>query len=136
MNYESLRDNTVTPLLAKYGKSVVITRPCTSVGYTKTFDGGEGMYKWTDGEGNVTYTDPSAGFPVTITGVGIEKAYKASEIDGTVVHQSDTRILVEASLAPVMGDWITFNSTMYKIQNVNIICPGDVVIVYECQCRE
>ena len=136
MNYVSLRDDLVIPMIEKYGKAVSLRRPGTTAGWTKSWNAGEGRYQWTlvAEPHTVVYADP-AGTPVDIAGHAVEKKYEQSEIDGTTVMANDRRFLSIDLPSPTTADKFVIGSTVLTIVNVGSIQPGETVLIHTIQCR-
>jgi hypothetical protein len=136
MNYTTLRDNLVRPLLAKSGKHVILRRPGTTAGWTKAWDAATSRYKWTliAEPHTVVYTDPSS-VPLDVSGHAVEKTYKQSEIDGTTVLANDRRFITSDLPSPTTADKLVVGSSVLTIVNVPAIQPGDVTLVSILQCR-
>lgn len=72
----------------------------------------------------------------TYTGYGAGFDYKRSEIDDEVIQRGDVRLLLEATTTtPLIGDTVTYNSTVYRVMNIDELSPGGTVLRYEIQLR-
>ncbi len=80
---------------------------------------------------------------VPITGVFIE--FETQDIDGTLVRRGDKRVLVAAIDVEQANkaaedvenfDKILDGTVSWKIQNVGIIEPGDLTIMYDIHVRQ
>lgn len=141
MNYTAMRDNTVIPMLTKYGKPITIVRAAASpTGWTKSFDGGLGCWKWTnDDTGEVVYTDPTVSpVPVTLATVGVEKPFKQEEIDGSVVIEGDRRFVMAGNVQPLVGDTMQIDSStdVVRVQDAKRIAPALVTLAWLVHARE
>lgn len=138
MNYTAIREDTVNPLIDKYGMDLTITRTVDVVGWVKSFDGGLGTYKWTNSvTGEVVYEEPSS--RVThISFRGIEVSYNQEDIDGTVIQQGDRRFYLTGSEAPKVGDALRLSVTeeIVKIQKVTPVAPAGEVLLWKVNTRE
>jgi hypothetical protein len=135
MNYEALRDGTVTVLIQKYGKPCYTVTTLPATGWRKVFNPGEGRMEWVDGSGNVVTTEPSPRVSQT-TGVCVEKRYTIQEVNGTTILQGDRRFMVSPALTPTVGGFLYVEGVQLKIINVVKMSPGLVNLVWEVQCRE
>jgi hypothetical protein len=141
MDYEVLRDNTVAPMLAKYGKPVSLRRPATTAHWTWSWDAVVGRNQWTyagppnpPADGMIVYTDPAA-TPIDVPGHAIEKEYEQTEIDGTTVMANDRRFLTIDLPLPTTEDKLVVGSSVLEIVRVKAIQPGETALVRILQCR-
>jgi len=128
-------------MLTKYGKPMTIVRgSAVTSGWTRTFDGGLGTFKWTnDSTGAVVYVDPTTpSVPITYTTVGIEKPFLQKEIDGTVILEGDRRLILAGDVQPITGDTIQVDSAtdVVRVQNVTRIAPALVTLAWLVHVRE
>lgn len=138
MNYTAMRDNTVTPLLTKYGKTMyLVGESSVATGWVKSFDGGAGAFKWTDSDtGVVVYTDPTVSPIVSKTTViGVEKAYKKDEIDGSVILETDRRFVIQGNVTPVPGGKLEVGGDTVTIVSAKRFSPATVNLAWELHCR-
>lgn len=87
--------------------------------------------------------DPSLGYTVpgadiVATGYGVQTAYKARDIDGTVIRRGDMRLLIGPglSIVPEIGDTVTVDSVTWHIVNVENLTPAGTDCLYICQVRK
>lgn len=107
---------TAERLLTAYGESVSFSRKV------------EGAYSVTDGT-------TAASTDTTFTGYGAPMAYKASEVDGALIQQDDTKLMLETGTAPLVGDVATLNSVAYRVMNVIASRCNRTDVVYTLQLR-
>lgn len=68
--------------------------------------------------------------------------YTEDDIDGTLVRHGDKRAYVAATSTAVAAlnlaeyDGLIDNGEQYKIVSVNILNPGEIIILYEMQLRK
>lgn len=112
-NYAALRDNTVTPLIEKFGVAAKLVRTT------------KGSYDVADGD----YPN-AAESELDVTVVIAD--FDESEIDGTLVKREDARQLIMSGAddAPVMNDRVKIGSDEWEITSVTPIKPGNVVVAY------
>lgn len=135
MNYASLKSNTILPLIEKYGKTVYLRSPATTVGWTKSWNAGEGRYQWeNDITGEIVYSDPATE-PNDIEGIAIEKKYEQNLIDGVNIFATDRRFITASFTNPTTENKLVIGTTILNIINVSPIEPGDVTLVHILQCR-
>jgi hypothetical protein len=140
LNYNTLKTNTVQPLITKYGKAASLQRPGTSVGYTKTWNSGQGRYQWENDDTHViTYTDPAA-TPTYIVGKVLESKFEQNEIDGTTVMMSDRKFITSDLTDPTTADKLLLGATVLNIISVKSLQPGEtdgveVKLMWTLQCR-
>lgn len=108
--------NTATSLLTDNGQNLTFGRE-TSSGFNP-----------------VTGVDTTASS--TYTGYGAGFDYKKSEVDGEVIQNGDVRLILQAvTTAPLIGDTVTYNGSVYRVMNVNEVSPGGTVVIYKLQLR-
>lgn len=61
--------------------------------------------------------------------------YLNNEIDGVTITTEDTRLIVDAFQMPEINDTVTFNSTTYRVLNVQQIRAQGTNVLYICQVR-
>lgn len=62
-------------------------------------------------------------------------SYINNEIDGVTITTEDTRLIVDAYQMPEVNDTVTFNSTTYRVLNVQQISAQGADVLYICQVR-
>lgn len=83
----------------------------------------------------------TAGTNGMYTGVGVPLPYAQGVIDGTLIQQSDTRILLDPNLPvePKNGDLITISrkgvAHVLRVVNNKPIAPTDRVVLHDVQAR-
>ena len=66
----------------------------------------------------------------------IQKNYKNSEIDGSLIQSDDKRFLIYSTDAISTENKILDDGIKYSIVNVRTVMPGDTNIIYEIQARK
>lgn len=64
--------------------------------------------------------------------------YKASEIDGTRILQSDRKVLLAPgtlSITPSTSDKVVAGSEVLSVVDVEFLSPAGTVVLYTLQCR-
>lgn len=64
--------------------------------------------------------------------------YQNSQIDGTLIRQSDKRIYMStegATIAPEEGHTLTIGDLDHSIKNADPLSPGETVVFWEIQAR-
>ena len=87
--------------------------------------------------------DPSTGTtkpdepPQTFESVGLKDGYRQSDIDGTLIKQGDQQLYVAAEgfIRPKSNERIKVGEVTYIVQDVGIVAPGDIDILYTLQIR-
>jgi hypothetical protein len=120
--YDDMQE-TAGELLAEFGQSVTITKPGAG-----TYDNATGV------------NTPAAS--TTQTGLAIEEAYKAHEIDGTLVKVGDKKLMLSplnaagaVLTAPLVGHSVTVGGVVYRIMSVEPYSPGGTVLYIILQLR-
>lgn len=66
----------------------------------------------------------------------VESKFKTSDIDGTLIKQSDKLFLVSMKgKGPSNGDLIVVGGVAYPIIDVKITSPGTIAVLYKVHCR-
>jgi len=116
VDYAALQ-NTASGLLSNNGQSLSFGRETSS-----SFNPVTGV----DTTSSSTYTGYGAGFD-----------YIKAEIDGEVIQRGDVRLILEATTtAPLIGDTVTYNGSVYRVMNVDEVSPGGTVVIYKLQIRK
>lgn len=116
--YARIRDNTVYPLLKKYGAEAYLV-----VG-SDTFDPQTGVV--------VSNPDTNKKCRALIT------EYKDSETDGTNIRKTDSLIYLDAKelkVVPTTSHRLKIGSDNYEIVSISSIKPGGVVVMWKLQAR-
>lgn len=80
-------------------------------------------------------TDTSTDAATAINAVVQE--YPQSMIDGTLIRQSDRRVMMAATgPKPTTADTLTIDSVVYEIVSVRETSPSGVALYYEVQARK
>lgn len=140
MNYATMRDKTVKPLLEKYGQTIyLIGATSTATGWVKSFDGGTGGFLWTNSStGAVVYVDPTTNPVTTKTAlVAVEKSYLQDEIDGSVILENDRRFIVQGDVTLKPGDELEVDSSTatVKVVSAKRFSPSTINMAWEVHCR-
>lgn len=115
-DYASLRDNTVEPLMTRFGKAGTITTPT-----------GAGANPWDPDTGS---TDT----PVTVVEVNPE----VMDRDGTLVQENDVMFLVSPEGDPALdlAQSLTVEGEEYRVVGIKPVRPGPVVVLWKAHCRK
>lgn len=116
---------TAADLIAEFGQPVTLTRSVPGTYNTATA---------TNGAPQVT----------TQSCLAVEDAYKAREIDGTLIRVGDKKLILSpqtsagASVtAPQTGDTVTFADTsVWTVKAVEPLSPGGTALIYTLQLRQ
>jgi hypothetical protein len=105
-------DNTAKSLISKFGRSVTIRS------YSNSGDEADPVRTQSDVLATAVVTD-----------------FKNSEVDGTLILQSDKKFLISSLSTPEKDDVIIDQGSEYQVLNVELINPGDTVLLYKAQGR-
>lgn len=110
---------TAKRLLTKFGATAVLSR-----------DGGDGAYNPATGqvEGGGTQTwDCTAAV----------LAYRAQDIDGTLIQAGDSRVLIAPDIAtvPETGDVVNVAGRTLTAIRVAVTAPAGIAVLYDVQAR-
>jgi hypothetical protein len=116
-NYAKLRDNTVEPMLTRFGKAATLTQPGTSTGD-----------EW----------DPTPGTPTEYAVTVVETSFTSQEKAGGLVREDDRKFIMSTAgdPDPSLNGTLTVGSTTLQIVNVTPLQPGAVVMMYTLHCRK
>ena len=105
-------------LIKKYGELITLQRVA------------EGAYVPTTGA-------VGAGTTTNYTAYGAPVDYNQSEVDGTTIRTSDTRLWLEVptTVTPLVGDTATFNSVTQRVISVEKLRAQGNDVVYALQLR-
>ena len=105
-------------LIQKYGESMTMQRVA------------EGAYDPTDGS-------VAAGTTTNYTAYGAPVDYNQEEVDGSSIRTTDVKLWLElpTTEVPLIGDTATFNSTTYRVWNVENLRVQGTDVVYILQLR-
>lgn len=123
VDYVKTRDHVVLGQLSKYGVSCVL-----DAGAAPSVDLATGS--------------ATAAQTRNVASKCLLKEYSSREIDGTVIRQGDTRVLLAATalarqkITPEVGHHFTFSGVRWRVQNVKPIWPGGVAVAYWLQLRK
>ncbi|HCY86595.1 MAG TPA: hypothetical protein DHV36_15785 [Desulfobacteraceae bacterium] len=75
--------------------------------------------------------------PSTDTTFALKKKYKASQIDGKIIQQNDTKLLFPAYGLPEIdtSHEILIDGAVQNVINIEAVDPGNVTLFYEAQIR-
>lgn len=107
---------TAAGLLAKYGATIILTRPDPTIQRTSA-------------------DAVTAGTPTTYSPKGLFLDYSDEQIDGTTIKIGDRMVLLDNTQEPQYGDLITHETEQWSIVNIEKIKPTSVAIIYRCQIR-
>ena len=115
-DYAALRDNTVEPLMAKFGKSGTITTPS-----------GSPADPW----------DPATGSTETAVTV-VETQPDAKDRDGTIIREDDVIFLVSPDGDPALdlAQTLTVEGVTYQVVGIMPVRPGSVLVLWKAHCRK
>jgi len=118
--YEDLRDNTVIPLLNKFGKPVEIQQKSAGV-----FDPVSGTYS-------------TSTYEKLDNGIAVQTNYKNSEVDGKTIIQGDKKLimLTNNNNEIAVNDRIIMESITWNIMSIDEVKPADVRVLYKLQIRK
>lgn len=116
-DYESLKLNTVEPLIERFGKTVTLTQPGASTGPAY---------------------DPTPGVPTNNPGKAVEVKIKQEHIDGTLIQQGDRMFLVSTQGVPepALDNTMMVDGVTLQVIAINPLKPGDVTMLWKIQCRK
>lgn len=110
--------DTVSRLLAKNGEPVAVSFPGVPAYDPVTGEAGAGTS------------------PTTYTANGYPSQYQSSEVDGTVILASDTRLILELiPRRPEAGCSAIVDSKTHRVMNVRPIRKAGRDVAYICQLR-
>lgn len=117
--------STAAEMIGEFGQAVTLTRSVP------------GAYNPTTGtNGAATVTTQSC--------LAVEEAYKAREIDGTLIKAGDKKLILSPQTAagatvtaPTEGDTVTFagDADPWTIKSVEPLSPGGTALLYTLQLR-
>lgn len=116
-DYAAIRNGSVIPLLARYGKAAILTQPGTPSGPV-----------WDPVPGAATDN------PVTI----IETKINIKDRDGTLIQENDRMFLLSPDGAPdpAMNNTMTIDGEILRVINFQPIKPGNTLLLWRLQCRK
>ena len=115
--YQHVRDNTATPLIAKYGRTFNFERVVKGA-----FDPATGQ---TIGDTVTTYTADA-----------VKSKWTATERADSSIETNDIKLIAEAAGAYQVDDNVEIEGSSYKLVNVLPIKPGPTVVAYTLQARK
>lgn len=143
-DYTGLRDGTVEPLIAEFGKSgsILVTTPPGE--FLLDRDGNQIL----DRDGNpITVRDVVAaapygsqlGFDVAHAVTLVQTRFKKSDNNGTLVEMGDVLFLVSTegvTIDPSMANRMTVGGVTYQVIRIDPLQPGDVVMLWKVHARK
>lgn len=110
---------TAKRLLTKFGAPAVLSR-----------DGGDGAYNPATGQ-------VEGGGTQTLECTAAVLAYRAQDIDGTLIQAGDSRVLIAPDIAtvPETGDVVNVAGRTLTVVRVATTAPAGPVVLYEVQAR-
>lgn len=110
-SYAGLNQKT-KDLITKFGRSVTLRRRVNSgTAYNPT----------------VTPTDIAATVVAT--------KYNSFEVDGALILKTDKKFIMSSTVVPASDDLIVDGDATYSIINIEVVGPGDTVVLYKIQGR-
>jgi len=115
-DYASLRDNTVVPLMTRFGKAGTITTPT-----------GAPTDPW----------EPATGSTDTAVTV-VEVNPTAEDRDGTIIQENDVMFLVSPEGDPALdlAQTLTVEGVVYRVVGIMPVRPGPVLVLWKAHCRK
>jgi len=108
---------TAKNLLAKFGVAWTITRNTGEV-----ID-------------NITGAVTSAGTSATFTPKGVLTVYDKRLMGNGRIEQGDRLLILDDTVLPLMTDKPTINGVVWNIQDIEIVEPAGIPLVYKVQVR-
>ena len=117
-DYVSLRDGTVEPLIAEFGKPgyLVVNVPASGAAWESQF-GSEETY------------------PITI----VQTKFQKSDNSGTLVEMGDVLFIVStqgATVDPQLAQRIIANGDTYQVIRVDPVQPGTTIMLWKVHARK
>lgn len=134
-DYDSLRDETVIPLILNYGLPITLTKRGSTATYEKRYDPATKSFIWVDVETDEVFTQEPAETVVAYQGLAVRTKYRDEAIDGTLVKRGDVRLLAVNIPLPQLGDTIQVGDTVYNVVQTDPVAPGPTVVLYKVQVR-
>lgn len=72
---------------------------------------------------------------VTFGCVGVVTQFDPREVDGKTIQTGDLKLICVPENELLVGDLITHNSTLYRVEHPNPVAPGAVIIVNKAVLR-
>ena len=115
-DYASLRDNTVEPLMTRFGKAGTITTPT-----------GTPTNPW----------EPATGETTTAVTV-VEVSPDISDRDGTLIQENDVMFLISPEGDPALdlAQSLTVEGVEYEVVGIMPVRPGPVLVLWKAHCRK
>lgn len=116
-DYTSLRDDTVEPLIAQFGKAATLTQPGTSTG---------------------PEYDPTPGTPTEYAVTVVESRFSMADKAGTLVQEDDRMFLMSTANdpAPSLKGTMTVGSDTLQVVNLEPVKPGSIAMLWRVHCRK
>lgn len=134
-DYSRIINDVVIPNIKKFGFTLSLYRNESITTWTKGFDPVASRDYWeSETTGEIVYTEPTetlVEYPVT----ALESNFTNRELAGKDILRGDKRYyIVPGVIEPQKGD-VVEDVVKYRIYDVNIIKPADVIILYEVYAR-
>lgn len=115
-NYAGLRDNTAKPLLARFGKTAILT-----------VAGGDPAEPWLPPPDDTEYS-------VTVVQTELTKQNRA----GTVIAEANAKFLMstDGDPDPTLATQLTVGSDEYSVVHAEPLEPGDVKMMWFVWCKK
>lgn len=134
-DYATLRDETVYPLIQRFGIPVTLSRIEDTAIFVKSYDPVQMRFRWTNQDtGEVVYEEPES-VSKKYDGQTIITRYRNEEIDGTTIKRGDRRLLAIGIPEPKAGDVLTIDGVEYSYIFSDPIAPGGIAVAYRIQVR-
>jgi len=119
MTLDTKARNTANKMIAKFGKSITLTRVT------------EGSYDPTTGE-------MAASTNSTATLSALIQDYKPFEYVSGAIESGDRQVTIAAldATIPNIGDTITIDALVYSVISVKTVWSGELAALYELQVRK
>jgi len=116
-DYTSLRDGTVEPLIAQFGKAATLTQPGVATG---------------------PEYDPTPGTPTVYAVTVVETRFSMADKAGTLVQEDDRMFLMSTANDPVtdLKGALTLGGDTLQVINLEPLKPGLVVMLWRVHCRK
>ena len=117
-DYASLRDETVQPLITKFGDDATLTIPGAPLG--EPYD---------------SRLDTATDYPVKV----VRSRFMQTHNSGTLVQEKDSLFLLSTegvSADPSLASRMAINGTIFQIIRIDPVKPGPVGMLWKVHCRK
>ena len=121
-------------LLLLFGTTFTLNRTASTTTWTEKYNAVTGRVYWEDAEANIVYVAPTDTV-VSDEGICVIETYENEDIDGTLIKQSDKKLIAKNTIEPASGDVFTVAGRSYQYVNHVNIAPDGNIILYEIQVR-